>query len=169
LPSRVMLERIRVEMLSGRRDAAPLVDWPGAEVRRFRDGLYSMRPLPLQDTAGCYRWDFREPLSLDRAGGVLSATVVTGRGLRVGGRAGAMDIRFRQGGERLQPAGRRHHHRLKKLFQEWAVPDWERNRVPLVYSNGTLIAVAGLCVCEGFQATAEQTGLHLRWSRMPES
>jgi len=41
--------------------------------------------------------------------------------------------------------------------------------VPLVYINGTLIAVAGFCVCEGFQATAEQDGLDLQWSRMPES
>jgi tRNA(Ile)-lysidine synthase len=169
LPSRALLERIRAEMLSGREDASPLVHWPGAEVRRFRDDLYSMTPLPLQDPARRYRWDFREPLSLDQAGGVLSATVVTGRGLRVADGAGAVDIRFRQGGETLQPAGRRHHHRLKKLFQEWAVPGWERDRVPLVYSNDTLIAVAGFCVCEGFQATAEQAGLDLQWSRMPES
>ena len=79
-----------------------------------------------------------------------------------------MEVRFRQGGETLQPAGRRHHHRLKTLFQEWGVPNWERERVPLVYSNGTLIAVAGLCVCEGFQASADQAGLDLRWSRLPK-
>ena len=169
LPSRVQLERIRGEMLAGRQDASPLVHWPGAEVRRYRDGLYSMTPLPSHDPAQCYRWDFREPLSLDQAGGVLSATAVTGEGLRVAQCAAVVDIRFRQGGETLQPAGQRHHHQLKKLFQEWGVPDWERDRVPLVYSNGTLIAVAGFCVCEGFQATAEQDGLDLQWSRMPES
>ena len=169
LPSRVLLERIRAEMLSGRQDASPLVHWPGAEVRRYRDGLYSMTPLPPHDPARRYRWDFREPLSLDQAGGILSATAVTGGGLRVDDGAGTMDIRFRQGGEALQPAGRHYHHRLKKLFQEWGAPDWERDRVPLVYSNDALIAVAGFCVCEGFQATAEQAGLDLQWSRMPES
>jgi tRNA(Ile)-lysidine synthase len=98
----------------------------------------------------------------------LSATAVTGGGLGVVELAGALDIRFRQGGETLQPAGRTCHHRLKKLLQEWGVPDWERDRVPLVYSDGALIAVAGLCVCEGFQATAEQTGLDLHWSRMTQ-
>lgn len=169
LPSRALLERIRAEMLSGRQDASPLVHWPGAEVRRYRDGLHSMTPLPSHHPAKRYRWDFRKPLSLDQAGGILSATAVMGRGLRVDERAGAMDIRFRQGGEVLQPAGRRHHHQLKKLFQEWGVPDWERDRVPLVYRNDALIAVAGFCVCEGFQATAEQAGLDLQWSRMPES
>ena len=166
LPSRALLERIRTEMLSARQDASPLVHWPGAEVRRFRDGLYSMTPLTPHDPANCYRWDFRKPLRLDQAGGILSATVVTGGGLRVADGAGAMDIRFRQGGETLQPAGRRHHHRLKKLLQEWGVPDWERDRVPLVYRDGTLIAVAGLCVCEDFQAAKEKAGLDLHWSRM---
>jgi tRNA(Ile)-lysidine synthase len=168
LPSRVLLERIRAEMLAGRQDASPLVHWPGAEVRRFRDRLYSMTPLPSHDPARRYRWNFREPLSLDHAGGILSATAVTGRGLRIDDSAGTMEIGFRQGGETLQPVGRRHRHRLKKLFQEWGVPDWERDRVPLVYSNGVLIAVAGLCVCKGFQSTSEQAGLDLRWSRMPD-
>jgi len=169
LPSRALLERIRAEMLSGRQDASPLVHWPGAEVRRFRDGLYCMAPLPLHDPASRYRWDFRAPLKLDQAGGILSATPVTGQGLRVADGAGTLDIGFRQGGETLQPAGHRHHHRLKKLFQEWGVPDWERDRVPLIYSNGALIAVVGFCVCEGFQATAEQAGLELQWRRMPET
>jgi len=169
LPSRVLLERIRAEMLAGRQDASPLVHWPGAEVRRFRDGLYCMTPLPSHDPTRRYRWDFRAPLSLDHAGGTLSATAVTGGGLRIDDRDGTMDIRFRRGGETLQPAGRRHRHRLKKLFQEWGVPDWERDRVPLVYSNGALIAVAGFCICAGCLAAAEQTGLDLRWSRMPET
>lgn len=169
LPSLVLLERIRAEMLAGRPDASPLVHWPGAEVRRYRDGLYSMIPLPQHDTASRYRWDYRKPLSLDAAGGVLTASAVQGSGLRLEAQAAAVEIRFRQGGESLQPAGRRHHHRLKKLFQEWGVPDWERERVPLIFTNGALIAVAGLCVCEGFQASAGQAGLDLRWSRLPES
>ncbi|MEA2081021.1 MAG: tRNA lysidine(34) synthetase TilS, partial [Pseudomonadota bacterium] len=71
LPSQVLLERIRAEMLSGREDASPLVHWPGSEVRRFRDGLYSMTPLPVHDPSSRYRWDFREPLNLDQAGGIL--------------------------------------------------------------------------------------------------
>ena len=169
LPSRVLLERIRAEMLRGREDASPLVHWPGAEVRRFRDCLYSMVPLPVHDPARVYRWSFREPLRLEQTGGIVSARAVTGGGLRVDDQHEAVDIRFRQGGEILQPAGRRQHHRLKKLLQEWGVPEWERDRIPLLYRGDTLVAVAGCCVCEGFQAMAEQQGLILHWSRMPNS
>jgi tRNA(Ile)-lysidine synthase len=169
LPSRVLLERIREEMLPGRPDSSPLVRWPGAEVRCFRDSLYCMSPLPEHDAGAVYRWACPQPLKLEQAGGVLSAAAVQGSGLRVRDHDAVLEIRFRQGGEILQPAGRRHHHRLKKLFQEWGVPEWERDRVPLVCAGDGLMAVAGFCVCEGFRAGAEQTGFVLHWSRLPES
>jgi tRNA(Ile)-lysidine synthase len=165
LPSRALLERIRVELLLGRSDARPVVHWPGAEVRRFRDRLYCMAPLPRHHAGDVYRWDCRQALKLPRVGGVLSATAVPGDGLWLPDQDTVLEVRFRQGGESLRPAGRRHHHRLKKLFQEWGVPEWERNRVPLVYRHEQLLAVAGFCVCEGAQAGSEQTGLVLRWSR----
>jgi tRNA(Ile)-lysidine synthase len=169
LPSRVQLERIREEMLAGRADSSPLVHWPGAEVRCYRDSLYCMPPLPQQDAGAVHRWACPQPLKLQQAGGLLSATTARGSGLRVRDDDAVLEIRFRQGGESLQPAGRRHHHRLKKLFQEWGVPDWERDRVPLVYAGDDLMAVAGCCVCEGFTAGPEQTGFVLHWSRLTAS
>jgi len=169
LPSQAILDRILEEVLASREDASPCVHWPGAEVRRFHDQLFIMTPLPVQDPASCYAWDLRDPLVLEQAGGVLSVNSVAGKGLCIPAGSGDVQVRFRQGGECLQPAGRGHHHRLKKLFQEWQVPDWERERVPLVYQGEQLVAVAGFCVCEGFQAGVNEQGLGLHWSRMPES
>ena len=57
-----------------------------------------------------------------------------------------------QGWERCLPAGREQHHSLKKLFQEAAYPPWERHRIPLIYLGDELAMVAGLWVCEPFQA-----------------
>ena len=165
LPPRVVLERIRAEILPSRDDASPLVRWSGAEVRRFRDRLYVMAPLPDPDADACRRWDLTEPLELADAGGLLAAQPVAAGGLRSPAQGSRIEVRFRRGGETLQPAGRAHHHALRKLFQEWDVPGWERGRVPLLYIDDTLAAVAGLCVCEGFQARASQPGLALHWSR----
>ncbi len=165
LPPRAVLERIRAEILPSRSDASPLVHWCGAEVRRFRDRLYVMAPLPEPDDVSGRRWDLAKPLVLAGAGGLLSAQPVAAGGLRSPAQGSRIEVRFRHGGETLQPAGRLHHHALKKLFQEWGVPDWERGRVPLLYIDNTLAAVAGLCVCEGFQADAAQPGLMLHWSR----
>jgi len=76
-----------------------------------------------------------------------------------------IQVRFRQGGELLRPAGRREHHSLKHLFQEAGVPPWERARVPLIYRDDALIAVAGYWVCAEFQATADEPGMRFFWSR----
>lgn len=169
LPSQAVLDRIPEEVLFSREDASPCVHWPGAEVRRFRDRLFIMSPLPAHDPASCYAWNFREPLVLEHAGGVLTANPVPGKGVRLPANSGDVQVRFRQGGECLQPAGRGHRHKLKKLFQEWRVPDWERERVPLIYLGEQLVAVAGLCVCKGFQAGVNEQGMGLHWSRTPES
>jgi tRNA(Ile)-lysidine synthase len=166
VPPRAVLERIRDEILSSRADASPLVHWPGAEVRRYRERLFVMHPLAPHDPSNTHGWRFGESLDLMEAGGRLSVSPATGAGLRRPDTADRLEIRFRRGGETLQPAGDTHHRPLKKLLQQWGVPEWERARIPLVYSDNELIAVAGFCVCEGFQAGASEAGVHLSWSRV---
>jgi tRNA(Ile)-lysidine synthase len=162
LPSLEVLKRVESEVLSAREDATPLVHWAGVELRRYRQALYLMAPLEQQDPAERLPWDGIQPLTL--AGGTLTTEPTMGSGLRIEPNAN-LEVGFRQGGETLQPAGRAGHHALKKLFQECSIPDWERSRVPLIYQHGELVAVAGLCVCEGFTATHNEQGYQLRWSR----
>jgi hypothetical protein len=38
--------------------------------------------------------------------------------------------------------------------------------VPLIYLDHRLVAVAGLCVAEGFQAPRGEPGIELHWSRI---
>jgi len=166
LPSRVVLERICTEMLCSRDDAQPLVRWGGAELRRFRGELYLMRRLPDHDVAQCLSWDLRGKLPLTSAGGVLSATPVNGAGLRLPGAHARVEVRFRRGGEFLRLPGASHRQTLKNLLQQHGVPDWERERLPLLYAGGTLAAVPGVAVCEGFQASPGQQGVALHWSRL---
>ncbi len=165
LPSSAVVERILQETLHSRGDASPLVHWPGAEIRRYRNSLYLMAPLPTHDAAQIIPWEPGAALQLEHAGGELTSSGKPGEGLVVEAPAAELSIRFRQGGERLQPAGRGQHHELKKLLQEWQVPPWERSRIPLIYIGGTLVAVAGLCVADGFLAAADETGRVLHWSR----
>ncbi len=165
LPSSAVVERILQETLHCRSDASPLVHWPGAEIRRYRNSLYLMAPLPSHDAAQIIPWKPDAALQLKHAGGELTSSGKPGEGLIVEASAAELSIRFRQGGERLQPAGRGQRHALKKLLQEWQVPPWERSRIPLIYIGGTLVAVAGLCIADGFLAAADETGRVLHWSR----
>ena len=62
-------------------------------------------------------------------------------------------IRYRQFGERLQMSG--FTTPLKKSFQAWQVPPWERPDIPLIYFQDRLICVAGHYIHPDFQATTE--------------
>jgi tRNA(Ile)-lysidine synthase len=52
-------------------------------------------------------------------------------------------IKFRQGGERFKPKNSKYTRTLKNLFQEWKIPPWLRDSIPLLYHNDTLVAVVG--------------------------
>ncbi len=70
----------------------------------------------------------------------------------------------RRGGERCRPSGRAHSQTIKKLLQEYGVPPWLREDLPLVLNRqDEVVAVANLWVCEGFEAAEEEAGLELVW------
>ncbi|VAW82146.1 tRNA(Ile)-lysidine synthetase, partial [hydrothermal vent metagenome] len=169
MPSQAVLERIRTEMLFSRDDAQPVVRWGEAELRRYRGELYLMQALPSHDTELCIHWDLQDSLALNTAGGVLLSRPVKGQGLCLPDGMARVDVRFRHGGESLRLPGASHQRTLKNLLQEHAVPDWERERLPLLYAGDTLVAVPGIAVCEGFQAQAGQAGFVLDWSRLSPS
>ena len=60
--------------------------------------------------------------------------------------AGPVDVRWRRGGERIRPGPGRRNRRLKSLFREAGVLPWMRDRVPLIYAAGDLVAVGDLWV-----------------------
>lgn len=165
LPSTAHLERLHEDILKAAQDSAPLLAWPGAEVRRYRELLYAMWPLPAHDSRQVVPWDLAAPLDLPTCGGRLGVQHVGGYGIRrVLLKDLAVTVRFRQGGEHCRPAGRGHTHELRKLLQESAVPPWLRERVPLLYIGDNLAAVADLFVCEGYQAGAGEAGVEIEWT-----
>lgn len=164
LPDEARLQRIVEEVIAARADAEPRVAWRDAgghrvEVRRYRDRLYALggaAPVP----AGEARvWDLARPLALPDTGHTLVAHPARGAGLSAAAcAAGTITVRFRRGGEQCRPVGRGHRHALKKLFQEWGVAPWERERVPLIYIDDDLAQVVGHCLCDPFAAGADESG-----------
>lgn len=158
IPGHRQLNHILRDGLTARRDRQPRIHWPGGEVRRYRDTLYAMPPLTPRDARRRFVWrsgvNGYPPLELPGIG-ELALRETIGAGLRATVLAGGvLIVRFRQGGERFRPAGRRHRQELKKLWQEAGVPPWERDRLPLLYrtvqeegkAGEELVAVVGLGV-----------------------
>ena len=75
---------------------------------------------------------------------------------------GALRVRPRIGGERLELAGRPRR-ALSAILQEAGPPPWERRALPLVHCGGALAAVPGIGVDAAFAATAGGPGIAVSW------
>lgn len=165
-PTQAQLHRIVKDMLWSSDDRSPKVSWGGNEIRRYRDVLYALAQVDSFQPV-CLTWDVRQPLALNGVGTLRGKQVIS-RGIRQEALTKyEVIVRFREGGERCQPIGRQGSHPLKKLMQEWAVPPWKRERVPLIYSNKQLIGVIGFCVCQPFAAQEGELGWDLTLDSEP--
>lgn len=161
-PTALQLDRILTEVLHARADAQPLVSWPGASVRRYRNGLYLL-PEVLADTPdaapitgdqvalgtglGVLRFDRGAPSGL--------APALFERGLR---------IAVREGGEEIKLPDQSYTRKLKKLLQEEGIVPWMRDRLPLVYAGDRLVAVGDLWISKD---AAAEPGVAVRWTDRP--
>jgi tRNA(Ile)-lysidine synthase len=152
LPSTALLEVLHQEILACRQDANPIVRWKDIEIRRYHNYLYAMPPLKYHDPAMVISWDLNEDLVLPNDLGTMSLSSLKQQGLNPVD-LDQVTIRFRQGGERCRLPNRPHSHSLKKLFQEWRVPPWQRGRIPLLYSKNKLRAIIGYAVVGVYEGT----------------
>lgn len=156
-----------LQLAVARDDAEGEVRVAGWEIHRFRGCLYAFAEMPVAAADRVLVWNLRDDLDLgpgagrlvvvpgDASGGLL---IPAGRVVTVGFRRGGEKIRVRAG------AGRRS---LKNLFQEWQLPPWRRGRVPLIYVDGQLLAVADLLVDADIAAQrAVQPQVRVHWLGM---
>ncbi|PIE82756.1 MAG: tRNA lysidine(34) synthetase TilS [Candidatus Contendobacter odensis] len=168
IPDTRQLTQLIRDMLGAAPDRQPCVRWLGGETRRYRDILYAMPPIQPHDRQGTFTWynvTGHTVLNLPNLG-QLHWQKTTGTGLPAKAlRDTPLTVCFRQGGERFRPAGRHHTQTLKKLFQEAAIPPWERNRLPLLYRDNVLLAVVGLGTAADYSVAPHETG----WQAVLES
>ncbi len=63
----------------------------------------------------------------------------------------ALIVDFRRGGERCafqNTSNRLFHKSLKKIFQEYRIPTWQRSRIPLIYAQGRLRLIWNITACD---------------------
>lgn len=162
VPGSGIIQRILSELVGARVDAMPCLHWRDTEVRRYRNRLYVMRPLVRHDKNSSWCWRIKEPLDL--GWGCLQARPVTGQGIKAACVVdGKIEVRFRQGGETIHPAGRSETHKLKKLFQEAGVPPWQRCKIPLLYINDRLAVVSGYWTDAQFKTGIGEAGWEISW------
>jgi tRNA(Ile)-lysidine synthase len=129
-------------------------------VRRYRDALHAMAPLPEHDARRTIAWNPDSApvlpmgrLVISRRSGGVADRVMTGK---------ALSIRFRQGGERLLLSDG-HRHSLKTLLQDRGLAPWLRRYLPLFYCGEEIAAVPGVGVNQRFRAAPGEEGWGIEW------
>ena len=107
-------------------------------------------------------WHGESEVSLPR--GVLAFERARGGGLAAAKlERTQVTLRPRRGGERIRLAANRPTHAVKKLLQDAHVPPWEREGLPLIWSDDELAAVPGIGVALAFQAAPDEPGWRVEW------
>lgn len=164
MPDAVRLEEVVRQAMTARNDARVCVSTGGVELRRFRDHLHIVRPLPAVAASFETDWNGRKPLRLPQLGGTLSLQCCEGGGISSRWLRGrALTVRIRQGGEKMRLIAGGPGRTVRNLLQEALVPPWQRERLPLIYVGARLAAVPGVGTDEYFLASAGESGWKPVW------
>ncbi|WP_437610308.1 tRNA lysidine(34) synthetase TilS [Erwinia sp. V71] len=144
MPSRDALQRIWHEVINSREDASPRIRLGDYEIRRYRQAIYWLPLYPsLRECVLTWQAPW-QPLTLPQQLGVISVDQ-QGVTLRQPQADEAVSVRFAAQGE-VHIVGRAGGRAVKKLWQEFAIPVWQRERTPLLFYGEQLIAALGVFV-----------------------
>jgi tRNA(Ile)-lysidine synthase len=144
-PSRARLREALHQAIEAGADARLLIRIGDRELRRHRGLLCLNAPKRSTLELHAVQWQGEAELAVPSWGGALVFTRTSDEGFdaRWLG-AEPLELRPRAGGERFKPHPTRPSKRLKQVFQDARIPEYERSALPLVWRDGRLIYVAGV-------------------------
>jgi len=164
--SRDQLEEGLRQALAARDDARLQVKLGSARLRRHRGRLYLESAGREPGRRWRLAWRGERELALPAGLGSIRFDPSVGTGLSMERlRAGEAVVRARAGGERIRLAPNRPSRTLKNLLRESGVPEWQRNRLPLLFVGDALVWVPGVGEDCRFAAAAGEAGVLPRWDR----
>jgi len=149
------VERILHDLLAVADDQQAEFRWQQARVVRWNRRLHALRVLPPWPAGWHRAWDGRMPLALPD-GGVLALHSSDGFDRPV-------QVRQRQGGERIQLPGRSHSHLLKHRLQAATIAPWLRPHLPLLCDGTQVLAAGDRIVSAPLHGWLQAHGARLHW------
>tara|TARA_R110002072_G_scaffold30092_2_gene94219 strand:+ start:5670 stop:7013 length:1344 start_codon:yes stop_codon:yes gene_type:complete len=167
-PGSKHINQIISDLINSTSDNAPCVNWKNVEVRKYRALLYASNKTDKQVDSINYQWDLSFPLKIMNE--TLVAESKVGKGLSKEKIENAhINVRYREGGEKILPFSHAHSKTVKQLFQERGVLPWVRDRFPLVYVNGSLALIPGVCVDVSYAAKTDEPSWQITWTGYKEA
>lgn len=163
MPSAGFVEAIFTEVIQAKSSAEPALKKAGVVLRRYQDKLYCEKEQPNFENSLQLVWQVtKDELQLPDGSLLQRNPSLTGIAVSAWQQA-RVTVRFRQGGEKIRLPHRYGQHTLKKLLQEAQIPPWQRDKIPLLYFDEQLVAVADLWLSADFQTTTETACYQLHW------
>lgn len=166
--TRKLLQQIQDTVLLSNPDAQPRINIAEFVITRFQDHIILFPKLSEHNVNQVIIWqDLTKPIKLPSGMGTITAVWEqhSASAILALPQNAQLTIKFRQGGERFHPHGRKGSHPLKKLFQEWKIPVWERDRIPLLYWGEELVAVTGIVVADKYVTKIGISGYKIIWDK----
>ncbi|GAB3783180.1 tRNA lysidine(34) synthetase TilS [Dyella agri] len=153
-------QRAQIErQCTARPGQSPCIRWPGTELHVWKGRLWARAPQPAIDPSWRTPWQ-GERLVLPDGGWLALSNEHTRLPT-------PLTVCLRQGGERIKPDGDAHTRELRDLFQQAALPPWQRAVCPLLYEDGQLVAVADRWASTRGRQLFESAGSRPGWQPGP--
>ncbi|MGX5201219.1 tRNA lysidine(34) synthetase TilS [Aliikangiella sp. IMCC44632] len=121
------------------------------------------RAFNLAEKFAATKWsDLQQPLSLSN--GLLVATCTRTGGLRKPSDGEVVEVKTREGGEKILPHYRNKAASLKIIFQEKNIPKELRAKLPLIFYNDQLVAVPGVFLAKDYLLNSSEIGIDFQLS-----
>ena len=160
MPQTAQLDDILHQLCDARQDAAVCVEYGLWQVHRYRGLVYVSPALGEFDRGLVLPWNGEAELDWLALGVRLRFAETCGAGISTEKLHRApVTLRLRNGGETLRPHPNAANRSLKNLLQEYAVPPWRRERLPLVYCGDDLVCVVGVAVAAEYQAGESEAAI----------
>ncbi|ENM5840152.1 tRNA lysidine(34) synthetase TilS [Vibrio mimicus] len=149
MPSRQHTDQLWREVALASEDANPKLRLNQIEVRRFRQQLHLVQPEI--DLSGWRSTIVPEQLlSLPQGLGCLKLAMHSSGNIKLPDDPSQLWVSFDPQGLVACPVGRSGSRKLKKLFQEYGIPSWQRRQIPILMYQDRVICVADLFVDRDF-------------------
>ncbi|MBI5625971.1 MAG: tRNA lysidine(34) synthetase TilS [Nitrosomonadales bacterium] len=162
MPQAVQLEDMLQQLCNAREDAAVCIAYGNWQVRRYQGGVYAMPALEEFDRNLVLPWRDEAELHWPALNKRLHFIRSQGIGISLAKLQRApVTLRLRCGGESLRPHQNASIRTLKNLLQEFRIPPWQRDRLPLLYCGDELVCVFGVTIAAEYLAAADEAGVQL--------
>jgi len=165
MPSAQQLQQILQQLLHAKSDASIKIKVSEKlNIRRYQDWAYLVGepvvPAPIN-----LLWRGEEVIRLpDHSRLIFIEKMGEGLAFKRDGGNIKLRIKNREGGERFKPELGRPSRTLKQILQANEIPPWQREQLPLVFMDETLVIIPNIGVDANLKAESHEMGLQITWS-----